>query len=92
MKFKEFVLKMFTANSGVSSKRVCGFIGWLACLGICIYCTIKSSPAPDICEMLFICSAGLLGLDSVTQIWKPTSKTQIELLNKETIKNEEQDN
>lgn len=29
---KEFFLKMFTAHSGLSSKRVCGFFGWLVCL------------------------------------------------------------
>lgn len=32
---KEFFLKMFTAHSGLSSKRVCGFFGWLVCLFIC---------------------------------------------------------
>jgi hypothetical protein len=26
-KMKEFFLKMFTAHSGLSSKRVCGFFG-----------------------------------------------------------------
>lgn len=26
---KDFLIKLITANTGVSSKRVCGIIGWL---------------------------------------------------------------
>lgn len=59
---------MFTANSGLSSKRVCGFLGWIVCLFICIYCTILVIPAPEIIDMLFICSTSLLGIDSITGI------------------------
>lgn len=62
---KEFFLKMFTAHSGLSSKRVCGFFGWLVCLFICVYCTIMVIPAPEV----FICSTSLLGIDSITGIW-----------------------
>lgn len=61
---KEFFLKMFTAHSGLSSKRVCG---WLVCLFIC--CTIMVIPAPEVVELLFICSTSLLGIDSITRIW-----------------------
>lgn len=66
---KEFFLKMFTAHSGLSSKRVCGFFGWLVCLFICVYCTIIVIPAPEVVELLFICSTSLLGIDSITGIW-----------------------
>lgn len=59
---KEFFLKMFTAHSGLSSKRVCGFFGWLVCLFICVYCTIMVIPAPEVVELLFICSTSLLGI------------------------------
>lgn len=62
---KEFFLKMFTAHSGLSSKRVCGFFGWLVCLFIC--CTIMV--IPEVVELLFICSTSLLGIDSITRIW-----------------------
>lgn len=48
---KEFFLKMFTAHSGLSSKRVCGFFGWLVCLFICVYCTIMVIPAPEVVEL-----------------------------------------
>lgn len=67
---KEFFIKMFTAHSGLSSKRICGFIGWIVCLFIVIYCTIMIIPAPAIAEYLFICSTSLLGIDTITGIWK----------------------
>lgn len=66
---KEFFIKMFTANSGLSSKRVCGFLGWIVCLFICLYCTISTIPTPEVIDMLFICSTSLLGIDSITGIW-----------------------
>lgn len=66
---KDFFIKMFTAHSGLSSKRICGFLGWIVCLFICLYCTITAIPAPEIIDMLFICSTSLLGIDSITGIW-----------------------
>ena len=60
---------MFTAHSGLSSKRVCGFFGWIVCLFICIWCTIKVIESPEIVDMLFICSTTLLGADSVVKIF-----------------------
>ncbi len=37
MNCNNFFIKMFTAHSGLSSKRVCGFFGWVACLFICLW-------------------------------------------------------
>ncbi len=87
--FKDFLLKMFTAESGLSSKRVCGFLGWIVCLFICIYCTIMVIQAPLILETLFICSTALLGLDSVTRIWKKNDKYN--KINNESISNDEKE-
>ena len=70
MKFKEAVLKMIESHSGVSSKRVCGFLGWMVCLGIIIYCTISNIEAPEIVNNVIYACLGLLGIDSVTGIWK----------------------
>lgn len=67
---ENFFIKMFTARSGLSSKRVCGFLGWIVCLIVCIWCTLHSIPAPEIIDLLFICSTALLGADSITSIWK----------------------
>ena len=69
MKFISFIKDMFTSNTGVSSKRVSGFIGWLSFILICAYCTIVNQQAPDAVEILAICSSGLLGLETITAIW-----------------------
>jgi hypothetical protein len=61
---------MFTAHSGLSSKRVCGFLGWICSLGIMIYCTIKNQEAPEITETILFGAVTLLGVDSITSIWK----------------------
>lgn len=78
MSFKEFVLKMLTSHSGISSKRVCGFLGWIVALGLAIYATIQNINTPDIVDIIIYASSGLLGVDSITGIWK----------NKNSIKNE----
>lgn len=65
-----FFVKIFKSHSGVSSKRICGVLGWLVCLFICLWCTIHCIAAPEIVEILFICSTSLLGIDSITGIWK----------------------
>lgn len=70
MKCKEFICKMFTTHSGVSSKRVCGVAGWFVGIGVLIYCTIMSIQAPLMIDMFLLCVMGLLGIDSVTGIWK----------------------
>jgi hypothetical protein len=67
---KNWLDKMLSPNSGVSSKRVCGVAGWIVCIGLVIFCTITQTPSPDALEMLFICATSLLGVDSVTSIWK----------------------
>ena len=64
--FKE----IFTKNNIMSSKRVCGVLGFLGCLGILIYCTIQSVQAPEMIDIFLIICASLLGVDSVTDIWK----------------------
>ena len=65
-----FFRLMFTAESGISSKRVSGFTGWIVFMGIIIYCTINNQEAPVITDTLAICSTALLGIESVTSIWR----------------------
>lgn len=72
---KEFLVKMFTAGSGISSKRVMGTLGWITCVFICVYCTISKQSAPNIVETLFICSTSLLGVDSVIKMIRGYDKT-----------------
>ena len=65
MKFSEYFQKIFMSRSGVSSKRIAGFLGWLVCLFVVLYCTILCIQAPLIAEVLFYCSSGLLGIDAI---------------------------
>ena len=67
---KEFLTKLITAHTGVSRKRVCGILGRLIGLIILIYCTINQIEAPQMIDTMLYCCMGLLGIDSVTSIWK----------------------
>lgn len=63
---------LLSADRGsLSSKRLCGIIGWLCCSAVLIMCTIWNRQAPDMVTTVLYTSAALLGIDSVTDIWKP---------------------
>lgn len=70
MRFTTFLKQIFTSHSGISSKRICGVIGWFVCLGVLIYCAINVIQAPLMIDTVLLCVMGLLGIDSVTGIWK----------------------
>ena len=78
---KKFLLKLITANSGVSSKRVAGLLGWIVILFIGTWCTIKIIEAPNITNEILWGSVTLLTADSVTKIWRKKSndKTNSEI-------------
>ena len=62
---------LFVATKGsISSKRVCGVIGFLVVLLISIFCIIKGSESPDVVSTVLVVSASLLGIDSVTNVFK----------------------
>ena len=66
MTVKEFLKSIFLAKTGtISSKRICGVLGWLVCIGISIYCTIKVIQAPVVLNSIIIGSVALLGVDSI---------------------------
>ena len=69
MKFSEFWIQLFTGTKAISSKRVCGFTGWMLSLFICLWCTLSGIEAPQIVDMLFICSTSLLGVEAITSIF-----------------------
>lgn len=62
---KSFIVRIFESNSGVSSKRIFGALGWLICLGLAIFCCANGIEAPAIVEIITYCSTGLLGLDTL---------------------------
>lgn len=60
------LITIFQKNSGgLSSKRVCGFLGWIVIMFCCIWCVIKGTNAPDFITDLIIGCASLLGVDSI---------------------------
>jgi hypothetical protein len=61
---------MVTSHSGISSKRVCGVIGFLVIIGVLIFCTINGIQAPEMIDTFIYAICLLLGIDSVTGIFK----------------------
>lgn len=82
MKQKFFQSLLSAERGSLSSKRLCGFIGWLCCSAVLIMCTVWDRQAPDMVNTIIYASTALLGLDSVTDIWKSdrssTSNTEKE--------------
>ena len=69
-RIQTFLKQMITSHSGISSKRVCGVIGFVAVLFVLIYCTIYSIEAPVMVDTFIYAICALLGIDSITGIWK----------------------
>lgn len=66
-----FIASLLSGEKGsLSSKRLCGFIGWIGCVSVLIMCTVWNRQAPDMVATVIYASTALLGLDSVTEIWK----------------------
>ena len=76
MKHSEFWIQLFSGEKSISSKRICGFTGWMISLVICVWCTFTGVEAPQIVDMLFICSTSLLGVEAVTSIFHKSSGTK----------------
>lgn len=63
----KFLTQMFSASTGrISSKRVCGVIGWIVILAVFIQCSITNKQAPEMVDILMFCCVTLLGVDSIT--------------------------
>lgn len=71
---KEYIKLMITSHSGISSKRVCGVLGFLVIMFVVIFCTITNIQAPLILETFIWAVCALLGIDSITGIWKDFNK------------------
>lgn len=67
---------MITSHSGISSKRVCGVFGFLVIMFVIIFCTVSNIQAPVILETFIWAVCMLLGIDSVTGIWKDFKKNE----------------
>lgn len=66
---KNFLKQLVTAHTGISSKRVCGVLGFLVIIAVVLYCTLNDKQAPEIMESFIYAVCLLLGIDSVTGIF-----------------------
>lgn len=73
-KIKEYIKLMITSHSGISSKRVCGVLGFLVISFVLIYCSICGLQAPTMIDTFIWAVCMLLGIDSITGIWKNFNK------------------
>lgn len=71
---KKYLRLMVTSHSGISSKRVCGVLGFLVIMFAVIFCTVTSIQAPAVLETFIWAVCMLLGIDSVTGIFKKFDK------------------
>ena len=71
---KEYIKLMITSHSGISSKRVCGVLGFLVIMFVIVFCAVAETQAPLIMETFIWAVCMLLGIDSITGIWKDFKK------------------
>ena len=64
-KIKKYIRLMITSHSGISSKRVCGALGFLVIMFVIVFCTISNMQAPIILETFIWAVCMLLGIDSI---------------------------
>lgn len=73
---KKYLRLIITSHSGISSKRVCGLLGFLVITFVIAFCTICNLQAPVIVEPFIWAVCALLGIDSITGIWKNFNKNE----------------
>ena len=76
---KKLIKSLLSAERGsLSSKRLCGIIGWLGCTAVLIMCTVWDREAPNMVNVVIYSSTALLGVDSITDIWKAKNDSDYE--------------
>lgn len=70
-------ITLFQAKSGgLSSKRVCGVLGWVVCLVLLICSAIFKFSIDEFADYVLITSASLLGVDSLQGIFTKSNRNQ----------------
>ena len=70
-------ITLFQANSGgLSSKRVCGVLGWIVCLVLLICSAIFKFSIDEFADYVLITSASLLGVYSLQGIFTKSNREQ----------------
>lgn len=72
----EFVKKLIMSHSGVSSKRLCGILGFIVIVCIMIIFPIFKIDTPNCMDTFIISIVSLLGVDSITGIFKKFNSVQ----------------
>jgi hypothetical protein len=70
----KFFERILESGSGLSSKRLCGLLGWLTLLGCYSYASWKGTELPGCTTEFILGTVTLLGVDSVTGIWRDRNK------------------
>ena len=73
---KKYLRLIITSHSGISSKRVCGLLGFLVITFVIAFCTVCNLQAPVIVEPFIWAVCASLGIDSITGIWKNFNKNE----------------
>lgn len=88
----KFLKNMLSSNSEVSSKRVSGMLALLVGLGCITYLTIDeggTTAVESLLQTVLITAACLLGVSSVTSIWKAERTVKSDETTNKEIKVEE---
>lgn len=76
---KKLIKSLLSADrDSLSSKRLCGIVGWLTCSAVLVMCTVWDREAPGMVDVVIYSSTALLGVDSITGIWKDKKTTDNE--------------
>ena len=68
---KQYIIEMLSGyRNRVSSKRVCGVLGWLILMGVYVYSSVVHSELPEATEYLTWAIVTLLGVDAVANAFK----------------------
>ncbi len=71
-----FITLFQAKTGGLSSKRVCGVLGWVVCLVLLICSAIFKFSIDEFADYVLITSASLLGVDSLQGIFTKSNRNQ----------------
>lgn len=73
-KLLRWIKLIVTSDSGISSKRVCGVLGFLVISFVLIYCAICEIQAPIMIDTFIWAVCVLLGIDTIVSPWSSKYK------------------
>lgn len=74
---KQYIKEILSGyRNRLSSKRVCGVLGWLVLMGVYIYSTIANTQLPEATEYITWAIVTLLGVDAVANAFKKNKNNE----------------